>query len=63
MEPTDKTFLTQKKITSVEGQKGIITVQRCSLENQKGAIAVLVKSMAIAPFWFSTELMYVTFSG
>ena len=27
-------------ISSVESQKGVITIQRCSIENQKGAIAV-----------------------
>ena len=27
-------------ITSVESQKGIIAAHRCSIENQKGAIAV-----------------------
>ena len=41
-----------KSMSSVESQKGI-NVERCSLDNQKGAITV--QSMAIAPFWFSTE--------
>ena len=27
-------------IASVERQKGVIAAQRCSIENQKGAIAV-----------------------
>ena len=27
-------------ISSVESQKGVIEAQRCSVENQKGAIAV-----------------------
>ena len=27
-------------ISSVEGQKGIIAYQRCSIENQKGAITI-----------------------
>ena len=27
-------------ISSVESQKSVITVQRCSIENQKGAIAI-----------------------
>ena len=44
----------QHAISSVESHKSIITIQQCSVENQKGAIAVQ-KSMAIAPFWISTE--------
>ena len=47
-------------ISSVESQKGIIkkiAFQRCSVENQKGAIAC-TKSMAIAPFWFSAEHLW-----
>ena len=32
----------------------VIAVQRCSVENQNGAIVV----MAIAPFWFSTEHLW-----
>ena len=31
---------TFKNIASVESQKGIITIQRCPVENQKGAITV-----------------------
>ena len=43
-------------LPSVESQKGVINIQRCSIENQKGLIAVQsTKSMAIAPFWFSTK--------
>ena len=34
----------------------VIAIQRCSVENQKAAIAV--QSMAIAPFWFSTEHLW-----
>ena len=30
----------QKDIMPVESQKGTINIQRCSVENQKGAIAV-----------------------
>ena len=41
-------------ISSFESQKGFITIQRCSTENQKG-INHCTKSMVIAPFWFSTE--------
>ena len=41
-------------ISSVESQKGVIAAQRCSVENQKGRYRY-TKSMAIAPFWFSTE--------
>ena len=33
-------------------------LQRCSVENQKGAIAVQSIYMAIAPFWFSTEHLW-----
>ena len=33
-------ILTEKDISSVESQKGIIAAQRYSVENQKGAIAV-----------------------
>ena len=40
--------------SSVKSQKGINAVQRWSIENQKGAIAIK-RSMVIAPFWFSTE--------
>ena len=29
-----------KCISSAENQKGIITIQRCSIENQKGAVAI-----------------------
>ena len=43
-------------ISSVESQKGIIADQRCSIENQKGAIAILCT--AIAPFWFSSEHLW-----
>ena len=40
---------------SVESQKGVNNaVQRCSLENQKGAITRQI-FIAIVPFWFSTE--------
>ena len=31
---------TNKNLLSVDSQKGINAVQRCSLENQKGTIAV-----------------------
>ena len=34
-------------ISSVESQKGIIIIQQCSFENQKGAITVWSLS-----FWF-----------
>ena len=37
-------------ISSVESQKGIIAVQRCCVDNQKGAIAVHTTSVAIAPY-------------
>ena len=43
--------------SSVESQKGIIAVQRCSLENQKGRYHC-AKSLAIASFWFSTEHLW-----
>ena len=29
-------------ISSVEGQKGAIDIQRCSVENKKGAIAIYI---------------------
>ena len=41
-------------MSSIESQKGIITIQDVSIENQKVAIPVL-KPMAIAPFWVTTE--------
>ena len=47
-----------QNILSVESQKGSITIQRCSVENQKGAIAIDI-STAIAPFWFSTEHLWI----
>ena len=40
-------------LLSIESQNGTINIQRCSVENQKGAIAV--QYMVIAPFWFSIE--------
>ena len=46
--------LTPLSIISVESQKGTITIQRCSVDNQKGAITRLCT--AIAPFWFSTNI-------
>ena len=39
-------------MASVESQKGVNAVQRCSVDNQKGAIGVQ-SLMVIAPFWFS----------
>ena len=42
--------------SSAESKKGINAVQRCSVENQKGAIAV--QSVAIVPFWFWTEHLW-----
>ena len=45
-------------ISSVESQKGVISFQRCSIENQKGAITACTKSMAMAPFWFSAEHLW-----
>ena len=35
-----KTFFSYWDILSVESQKGINAAQRCSVENQKGAIAI-----------------------
>ena len=35
----DPLFSICKTISSVESQQGAITIQRCSVENQKGAIA------------------------
>ena len=45
-------------LSSVESKKGVIAVQRCYVENQMGAIAVLAGFMAIAPFWFSAEYLW-----
>ena len=42
-------------LASVESQKGVITIQWCSNENQKGATGCCTKPRAIAPFWFSME--------
>ena len=36
----DEIYYCEKIISSVESQKGVIEVQRCSVENQKGAFAV-----------------------
>ena len=33
-------YIIQLFISSVESQKGVIADQRCSVENQKGAIAI-----------------------
>ena len=40
-------------ISSVESQKGVIAIQRCSEEPERRYRCT--KSMVIAPFWFSTE--------
>ena len=42
-------------VSSLESQKGALTIQRCSVKNQKGAIVIDIICTAIAPFWFSTE--------
>ena len=39
------------QIPSAESQRGINAVQRCSIENQKGAIAIDFIQWE-APFWF-----------
>ena len=45
---------------SFESQKGVITLQRCSVENQKGTTAIdFVGPTAIAPFWFSRDIWIV----
>ena len=41
-------------ISSVESQKGDITIQRCSIETRR-VLAHCTKSIVIAPFWFSME--------
>ena len=46
------------RILSVESQKGAINIQRCFIENQKGAIAVNVYGDS-APFWFSMEYLWI----
>ena len=52
-------------ISSVESQKGINDVQRCSVENQKGTVAVQSHRcfykvyMVITPFWFSMEHLWI----
>ena len=38
----------------LRARRALFAVQRCSTEDQKGAVAVK-KSMAIVPFWFSME--------
>ena len=40
-----------------KSQKGVQVVQRCSAENKKGAIAIIVFT-AMASFWFSTEHLW-----
>ena len=40
-------------LSLVESKKGITISQRCTIENQKGAITV--QSLVIAPLWFSVE--------
>ena len=52
----------------LRARKGVNAVHRCSIENQKGIIAVQKKkmAMAVAPFWFSMEhrwTMLMPFSG
>ena len=42
----------------MRAKKGAINIQRCSAENQKGTIAVEC-IRAIAPFWFSTEHLWI----
>ena len=36
----EESVIKKSSISSVECQKGIIAIQRCSVENQRGAIAV-----------------------
>ena len=43
--------------SSVESQKGAINIQRCSIENRKGCHSTM--SVAIAPFWFSREYLWI----
>ena len=45
-------------ISSSESQKGIITIPRCSIESQKGAIAIDL-FIAIAPFWFAKKHRWI----
>ena len=53
---------------SVESQKGVITIQQCPIEDQKGTIAVLILwqkrpsgsqwniiETALTPFWLSAD--------
>ena len=40
-------------ISSVENQKGVNDLQRCSIENQNGA--VMYKLHDVNAFWFPTE--------
>ena len=53
----DKFESWRRATTSVENQKGGITIQWCSIEKQKGAITI--DCTAIAPFWFSTEHLWI----
>ena len=45
-------------ISSTGSQKGVITIQRCSIENHKGYNCHRLFT-AIAPFWFSTEHRWI----
>ena len=42
-------------ILSDESQKGINDLQRCSIENQKGAVTCMYKLHDVNAFWFPTE--------
>ena len=44
-----------REIVSWESQKGVITIQQCSIENQELGRYYCTQFIVIAPFWFSTE--------
>ena len=56
------TALIDVNISSLESQNGIITIQRCSIEYQKGTITIdFVHWIVITPFWLTTDNNYMQF--
>ena len=50
---TIKTYLESLLLsnTHIESQKGTITIQRCSFENQKGIIAIDIGQLSMEHLW------------
>ena len=58
-----KTLMSSACMSSVESQKGVNAVLRCSTENQKGYCCQssfeTLLSTALMPFWLSWYILYV----